>query len=124
VVVDPQTGKETFVRPSEGELIKDPARVTDILIRGQGDRGTGEQAEALRRRVREIYDEFARAHPGEVPDSFDIEISTWEDNNRFMIEAVKKETALVLVLFAFMSIVAVKLPTMGQVKSYCIYSLI
>jgi lipoprotein-releasing system permease protein len=107
VVVDPQTGKETFVRPSEGELIKDPARVTDILIRGQGDRGTGEQAEALRRRVREIYDEFARAHPGEVPDSFDIEISTWEDNNRFMIEAVKKETALVLVLFAFMSIVAV-----------------
>jgi len=107
VAVDPSTGLESFVKPTTDQLIEDPARVTDILIRGTGKLGTGEEAERLRARVREIYEEFARAHPGEVPDSFDIEISTWEDNNRFMIEAVKKETALVLVLFAFMSIVAV-----------------
>ncbi len=107
VVVDPATGVESFAKPTDDQLIEDPARVTDILILGRGKTGTGEEAEALRARVREIYAEFARAHPGEVPDEFDIEISTWEDNNRFMIEAVKKETALVLVLFAFMSIVAV-----------------
>ncbi len=46
-----------------------------------------------------IYEQFAARHAGEVPDAFSIQISTWEDRNRTMIAAVKKETALVLVIF-------------------------
>jgi lipoprotein-releasing system permease protein len=107
VVIDPETGDESFAKPRQDQLIEDPARVTDILIKGKGEMATTEEVEQLRRRVREIYAEFAEAHGGEVPSTFDIQIATWEDYNRNMIEAVKKETALVLVLFGFMSIVAV-----------------
>lgn len=89
---------------SEPELITDPARVTSVLVRRAGNDG---DLEAFRARCRAIYGEFAAAHAGEVPSVASIGVETWEDANRMMIEAVKKETGLVLVIFTFISFTAV-----------------
>lgn len=87
---------------------KDPARVTSVFVRGKGDTTTDE-GEALKAAVRRVYRAFAAAHAKEVPDDSAIRILTWADQNRGMIIAVKKETALVLSLFTFISLVAVLL---------------
>ncbi len=79
----------------------DPARVTTVLVRGRDDLSLAD-VEGLTRRV---YGEFEEAHRGEVPPR--IQIETWEDANRTMIAAVKKETALVLLIFSFISMTAV-----------------
>jgi len=84
-----------------------PARVTHVLVRGKGDLGKFGAADPLRRRVETIYERFAEAHKGEVPGLAPIIIMTWEDQNRTMIGAVRKETALVLTLFSLVSLVAV-----------------
>lgn len=95
---------------SGGETIVDePARVTHLLVRGKDDLSALGAAEGLKRRVVEIYADFAAAHPGEVPAVEDITILTWEDQNRTMISAVQKETGVVLFLFSFISMVAVVL---------------
>ncbi len=103
---DPETGEERIAAPRE--FVRDPARVTTVLVRGIGD---GRDPRPLARRVREIYREFADAHAGRVPPEGDgmgtIRIQTWEDQNRTLIEAVKKETALVLILFSIISFTAV-----------------
>jgi len=91
--VDPDTGQ---LRPAAPKAeIVDPARVTTLLIRGV----PGSTPEEIREIAEEIYEAFATRHAGEVPDPFAIQIATWEDRNRTMIAAVKKETALVLVIF-------------------------
>lgn len=90
---DPETG-ELRPAPLVAEEI-DPARVTTVLIRGVD----GTTPDQIRDIARGIYAEFAAAHVGEVPDEFTIRINTWEDRNRTMIAAVKKETGLVLVIF-------------------------
>jgi len=86
---------------------ENPARVTHVLIRGKGDLGKFGAAIPLKRRVESIYEQFAEAHRGEVPGVVPIIILTWEDQNRTMIGAVRKETALVLSLFSLVSLVAV-----------------
>ncbi len=86
---------------------ENPARVTHVLVRGKGDLGTFGAANPLKRRVESIYEQFAEAHRGEVPGLVPIVIMTWEDQNRTMIGAVRKETALVLSLFSLVSLVAV-----------------
>lgn len=104
VEFDPNTGE--VLGPKMKEIVGvDPARVTTVLVRGI----EGAELEAVRKRVREIYNEFAQAHPGEVPDSFDMhnQIKTWEDLNRTMISAVKKETGLVLFIFGIVSFTTV-----------------
>ncbi|HZW11544.1 MAG TPA: FtsX-like permease family protein [Phycisphaerales bacterium] len=88
----------------EPELVEEPARVTSVLVR-QADPNA--PARILQERCREIYAEFAATHPGEVPGAYAVNIETWEDANRMMIEAVKKETGLVLVIFTFISFTAV-----------------
>lgn len=88
----------------EPELVEEPARVTSVLVR---QTNPDADARILQERVREIYTEFAAAHPGEVPGAFNVSIETWEDANRMMIEAVKKETGLVLMIFTFISFTAV-----------------
>jgi lipoprotein-releasing system permease protein len=103
VEVDPVTGE---IRPKLNEVIGiDPARVTTVLVRGRD----GEDLQEVRSRVRQIYSEFASIHPGEVPSSFDMQrqIKTWEDINRTMISAVKKETGLVLFVFGIVSFTTV-----------------
>ncbi len=82
----------------------DPARTTAVLVRG---RTADRDLAAFKSRVERIYAGFAAAHAGEVPSPGVIVIQTWEDANRTMIAAVKKETALVLFIFSFISMTAV-----------------
>jgi len=103
IEIDPVTGE---VGPKMKEIIGvDPARVTTVLVKGVD----GAELEAIRTRVRAVYEEFAQAHIGEVPDSIQMEyqIKTWEDLNRTMISAVKKETGLVLFIFGIVSFTTV-----------------
>jgi ABC-type lipoprotein release transport system permease subunit len=103
VEVDPVTGE---IRPKMKEIIGvDPARVTTVLVRGVD----GSELEAVRKRIREIYAEFAAEYSGEVPNAIQMEnqIRTWEDLNRTMISAVKKETGLVLFIFGIVSFTTV-----------------
>lgn len=103
VEVDPDTGE---IRPKMKEVVGvDPARVTTVLVKG----ADGYELEKIRTRVREIYDAFAERHAGEVPSGSDMfrQIKTWEDLNRTMISAVKKETGLVLFIFGIVSFTTV-----------------
>jgi len=100
VEVDPETGEERFPEP---ETVVDPARVTTVLVKGV----EGTDARALAARCREIFTAFARDHPGDVPPAESVQIQTWEDLNAQFIAAVKKETALVLFIFSFISLTAV-----------------
>lgn len=103
VEVDPETGE---IRPKMNKVIGiDPARVTTVLVRGKD----GVPLEQIHQRVQDIYVEFAQAHAGEVPDAYNMErqIKTWEDLNRTMISAVKKETGLVLFIFGIVSFTTV-----------------
>jgi lipoprotein-releasing system permease protein len=82
----------------------EPARVTTVLVKARD----GIDAETLRRRVVAIYAEFASAHDGKVPDALTAEqrmISTWERSLSTFIGAVKKETAMVVGMLLFMSLV-------------------
>lgn len=95
---------ESFDEPGP-VLVEDPARVTTVIVRA----AEGIDAEALKARVREVYAAFEADHPGQVPPASSIPILTWADQNATMIAAVKKETALVLTLFSFISLTAVLL---------------
>jgi len=100
---DPETG---ILRPKMREVVGiDPARVTTVLVK----KTNGVELEVMRNRVREIYAEFARKHQGDVPSSHDMhwQVKTWEDLNRTMISAVKKETGLVLFIFGIVSFTTV-----------------
>lgn len=101
VVIDPATGLETFA--SGPPTLIDPARVTTVLVRGKGAQ---EDPRPLAQRCREIYAQFAAEHQ-KVPPPENIRIATWEDQNRTLISAVKKETGLVLFIFSFISLTAV-----------------
>ncbi len=105
IVKEPTTRDETTV--TNTEEIDEPARVTTVLVRGKAESGAGEDAQRLAGRCRSIYAKFAQAHAGQVPDEFTISIRTWEDQNRTLITAVKKETGLVLFIFSFISMTAV-----------------
>ena len=87
-----------------------PARVTHILVRA----AEGVAPAELEARAEEIYEAFAKRYPGLAP--LDDEgawreliVYTWEEKPglKTFIAAVRKETALVLVLFAFISLTAV-----------------
>lgn len=80
-----------------------PARATTVLVKA----AEGVSAEKLLARVEEIYGEFAAAH-SDVPalaDMKDRTISTWERGLTTFISAVKKETAMVVGMLLFMSVV-------------------
>lgn len=107
VGIDPTTGQETFGTGTPETLVEDPARVTTVYVKGRSVNGRLPDADALAVRCQEIYDEFAEAHRGAVPGGGIIRIATWEDQNRTLINAVKKETGLVLFIFSFISLTAV-----------------
>jgi lipoprotein-releasing system permease protein len=103
VEIDPVTGE---IRPKMKEVVGvDPARVTTVLVK----KADGAELEAMRERVREIYRVFAEKHDGEVPGigNMSRQVKTWEDLNRTMISAVKKETGLVLFIFGIVSFTTV-----------------
>lgn len=98
--------------PKVRELGPAPARATEVLVRA-ADPGALDAAEA---RLEEIVQSFAAEFEGAVPqwpgwrDRF---VYQWEDRPGLstFIQAVKKEIALVLVLFMFISLTAVFLIT-------------
>jgi lipoprotein-releasing system permease protein len=98
------SGDEGFAAAPEAGPVQVPGRVTHVLVRGAGSE---ENSAELKARVQQIYDQFAREHRGDVPDF--PTIATWREMNGTFITAVEKETALVLVLFCLVSLVAVVL---------------
>lgn len=101
VTTDPDTGEEQFDALPATEV--EPARVTHVLLRG----AEGTTADEVKARAGEIYAEFWRGHPLEVPRPPDepggITMETWRDANSTLIAAVEKETLLVLFIFSFVS---------------------
>lgn len=100
---DPETGRERFTPPTTVEEV--PARATTVLVKASA----GVSAEALRGRCAAVYARFAEEVGPAAPPAERIPIFTWETKPGLetFIAAVKKETALVLVLFAFISLTAV-----------------
>jgi lipoprotein-releasing system permease protein len=95
-------GTEEFIAPTVVETV--PARATSVLVRA----AEGVTAAALETRCKEIYTDFAARTP-RVPSIDGVYIFTWENKPGLstFIAAVKKETALVLVLFSFISLTSV-----------------
>lgn len=108
VAIDPATGREIHVQPTN--MVTDPARVTTVLIRA-ADPNT--PSNVIKERAEAIYAEFVTAHTDpdtgecDVPKAGTIIINTWEDQNATLVAAVRKETALVLFIFGFISLTAV-----------------
>lgn len=104
-----EAGEEVFVAPEV--RAPEPARVTNILLRA----AEGVTPEALEARVEVVYRAFAKKHPVDVylptsDETADLRfIYTWDKKPglAMFIAAVRKETALVLVLFSFISLTAV-----------------
>lgn len=99
--VTPRAGSGPKIRAS-------PPRVTTVLVRA----APGVSPDALRAHVLEVYREFARDFPLDVPrpeiveQNKDLLVRTWEMQNATLVGAVKKETALVLLLLWLISLVA------------------
>jgi lipoprotein-releasing system permease protein len=106
IEIDPKTGEERLV--DDAKVIGvDPARVTNVVVRGKEDVSDEAALARLKAAAEEVYAEFAWAHKGEVPHEGNIRVKTWIDMNATIINAVKKEISLVLVLFIIISLVAV-----------------
>jgi lipoprotein-releasing system permease protein len=103
---DDEDGFATGIGSGSAASKDTPARVTHVIVRGKADYGKLGTSEPLVDRVRAIYAEFEQAHPGQVPGTFDVSVLSWEDQNRTLINAVKKETGLVLFLFSLISLTA------------------
>ncbi|MFG0258652.1 MAG: ABC transporter permease [Phycisphaerales bacterium JB043] len=90
--------------PTPSVIGRDPARVTSVLVRGV-DGTTEDQVKA---RVEAVFESFSREHE-RAPSPNQVSIYTWQQQPGLavFIGAVKKETALVLVLFSFISLTAV-----------------
>ncbi len=106
VIEESEHGEESFSAPRVVGV--DPARVSSVLVRAAEGVSLGE----LKERVRQVYAEFVLAHDDanpKPPDSSRIIIQTWDERPgiRNFVQAVKKETALLLALFAFISLTAV-----------------
>lgn len=101
VRVDPVSGRHVHVDPT---TIVDPARATTVLIRAASP---STPSIAIKERAQEIYARFAERHAGQVPPATSIVIETWEEQNATLVAAVRKETGLVLFIFAFISMTAV-----------------
>jgi lipoprotein-releasing system permease protein len=103
----PPSGDGFAPTPTQPGLVTDPARVTDVLVRGKGAMKDPAEARALKNRVLDVYAAFAEAHRGEVPDAFSITILTWEEQNATFIHAVRNEISLLLVLFSIVCLTVV-----------------
>jgi lipoprotein-releasing system permease protein len=106
VEVDPVTHEERLVQ-SATIVGKDPARVTSVIVKGKEDVSDERALDRLSVAVRGVYEQFEKAHAGKVPSTAHIQVKTWIDMNSSIINAVKNEISLVLVLFIIISLVAV-----------------
>jgi lipoprotein-releasing system permease protein len=96
------SGRESFGEPQVVGRV--PARATSVLVRAS----EGFTPAMVQERAFEIYADFA-SRVEEAPEAGLVPIYTWEERPgvRTLVAAVKKETALVLVLFIFISLTAV-----------------
>lgn len=114
--IDPNWTPGKLVKNDKGEMVpeppkvigQEPARVTNILIRAK----KGVTPAELEPRVEEIYQKFADEKGSAVPLPRNWKkyvVYQWAEKPGLstFISAVKKETALVLVLFSFISLTAV-----------------
>lgn len=79
-----------------------PARTSSVIVRA----APGITPDALRKRCQEIYAAFADAHPGVAPAARKVNdtfVRTWAMSMAHLVNAVEKETALVLFLFWFIT---------------------
>lgn len=79
------------------------ARVTNVVVRAS----EGVDEARAQERCRAVYEAFALDHAGEVPAADAIIIRTWREQNATFIAAVEKEIALVMVIFAVISLTVV-----------------
>lgn len=94
-------GRARFV---ESDVVGPSAsRVTNVIVKAR--EGVGEDRAS--ERCRAIYAKFASAHEGRVPSAEAIIIRTWREQNATFIAAVEKEIALVMVIFAVISLTVV-----------------
>ncbi len=82
----------------------DPARVTTVMVRAAAGVGAIEARDA----AADVYRRFARERR-DAPDPDLVRVYTWEERDgvRTFIAAVKKEMALTVALFGFISLTAV-----------------
>jgi len=92
--IDPETGDPT------GEMIVSPARATQIMLRGVPDIDLDVLAEAVRKETLKFGDDTNQPL---------LQVVTWEQRHATLLGAVEKEKALLTVLFAIISLVAVVL---------------
>lgn len=82
-----------------------PAKVTTVLVKGRPGVGMEEVRQAAIR----VYGKFAAAHDGEVPTAEQMErargITNWDKSVAMFIGQVKKETAIILGILLFISLV-------------------
>jgi lipoprotein-releasing system permease protein len=103
LVID-ANGDERFEQSKS--TVKEPARVTNVLVKAK----PGINADQLKERCRQIYEQFAAANmdqPQPPPDPGRIRIQTWRDRNKTLIDAVENETGLVLFIFGIISVTSV-----------------
>jgi lipoprotein-releasing system permease protein len=109
-IIDPRAAADdpfSATQPTPGTRLA-PARVTTVLVRA----APGINPEQLRDYCERVYVEFAAKFPLQVPSGELMEsnrgrvVKTWEDQNATLVGAVRKETALVLMLLWLISLVA------------------
>jgi len=99
-------GKATFADPVERGV--DPARVTSVVVRASEGRTPGDARDAASAVYERFYNE-KKDDPVAAPPMKFVRVMTWEERPgvKTLVAAVKKETALVLALFMFISLTAV-----------------
>jgi lipoprotein-releasing system permease protein len=90
-VYDEETGEPT------GEVA--PSRATEVMVRGAEGVGLAE----LHEQVQQVVRAFTQTRP-EVPPLF---VETWEQRHGVLLSAVEREKVMLVVLFSFISVVAV-----------------
>ena len=80
-----------------------PGRCTEIQIRA----ADGYTPDQLRQAVADLYRQFRKDYPDELPYEFDMDIYTWEQSQAQYIATIEHEKGLLTVLFGFVSIVAI-----------------
>ena len=92
---------------STGETVVEPARVTHVLVRGVDGADLSELRDLLEQTYAALAaDVEARGDVG-LPNPAFVPVLTWEEKNATFIAAVRKETALVLFIFAIVSLTSV-----------------
>ncbi len=107
-VVPGPDGEPTFAEPEAAGI--DPARVTSVLVRARKGRTPEQARDAAAAVYAGFYETLVdenRIDRAPSPDA--VRVLTWEERPgvKTLVAAVKKETALVLALFMFISLTAV-----------------